>query len=67
MNKKLKFFIVDDDRVFVKLTTKYLEDANHHVAFNTSSISALDEIIHQKPAGVTPPLVKLSTWPIRPV
>lgn len=49
MGKKLNFFIVDDDRVFIKLTAKYLENANHHVAFDTSGVSALDEIIRQKP------------------
>jgi len=49
LNKKLKFFIVDDDRVFIKLITKLLEKANHHVASNTSGVDALDEINHQKP------------------
>jgi phosphoribosyl 1,2-cyclic phosphodiesterase/CheY-like chemotaxis protein len=49
MKQKLKFFIVDDDRIFIKLLTKFLEAEELSVSSNTSSISALPEIIEQKP------------------
>lgn len=49
MNQKLKFFIVDDDRIFIKLLTKFLKAEEQSVSSNTSSISALPEIIEQKP------------------
>ena len=49
MNQKLKFFIVDDDRIFIKLLTKFLEAEEQSVSSDTSSISALPEIIEQKP------------------
>lgn len=49
MNQKLKFFIVDDDRIFIKLLTRFLEAEEQSVSSNTSSISALPEIIEQKP------------------
>ena len=52
MNKKFKFFIVDDDRVFTQLMTKYLEAAGHHVSYDSSSMSALKKIIKQKPDGI---------------
>ncbi|MEA3279577.1 MAG: response regulator, partial [Thermodesulfobacteriota bacterium] len=49
MNKKYKFFIVDDDRIFIKVLVKFLEAEGQTVLFNESSVMALPEIIEQKP------------------
>ena len=49
MTGKYKFFLVDDDRIFIKLMTKHLETAGHKVSHETSSINALTKIIKQKP------------------
>lgn len=49
MDQKLKFFIVDDDRIFIKLLTKLLEKESYAVSHNTSSVNALPEIIEQVP------------------
>lgn len=49
MKKKFKFFIVDDDRIFIKLMSKFLEPLAQTVSSSTSSVSALPEIISQKP------------------
>jgi len=49
MNKKYKFFIVDDDRIFIKALVKFLEAEGQTVLFNESSVGALPEIIEQKP------------------
>lgn len=49
MEQKLKFFIVDDDRIFIKLLTKLLEKESYSVSHNTSSVNALPEIIEQVP------------------
>ena len=49
MSASYKFFIVDDDRVLIKLIARYLETAGHQVSYDTSSVSALEKIIKQKP------------------
>jgi len=49
MFKQQKFYIVDDDRFFIKLVSKYLEEEAHLVSGNTSSVRALPEIIKEKP------------------
>ncbi len=49
MNKNYKFFIVDDDRIFINVLVKFLEAEGHTVLLNTSSVGALPEIIEQKP------------------
>ena len=49
MNKKYKFFIVDDDRIFIKMLLRFLEAEGQTVLFNESSAGALPEIIEQKP------------------
>ena len=49
MVKPLKFFIVDDDRIHIKLLSKLLEKASNRVSHNTSSIKALPEIVRQAP------------------
>ncbi|MFC1567452.1 response regulator [Thermodesulfobacteriota bacterium] len=52
MEQKFKFFIVDDDRIFIKLLSKLLEKESYSVSHNTSSVNALPEIIEQVPDGV---------------
>jgi phosphoribosyl 1,2-cyclic phosphodiesterase/CheY-like chemotaxis protein len=49
MDKKLKFYIVDDDRIHIKLLSKFLEDRGHSVSHNTSSPKGLADIIEQVP------------------
>ena len=49
MSPPYKFFIADDDRILIKRVAKYLEDAGHQVSYDTSSVSALEKIIEQKP------------------
>lgn len=49
MAKTLQFFIVDDDQISIKLLSKILEKESHIVSHNTSSTSALTEIIEQVP------------------
>lgn len=49
MNKKYKFFIVGDDRIFIKTLVKFLKAEGQTVLFNDSSVVALPEIIEQKP------------------
>jgi len=49
VDRKYKFFIVDDDRIYLQLLSKLLEKESHEVRHNTSSINALPEIIEQKP------------------
>jgi len=49
MNKNYKFFIVDDDRIFINVLVKFLGAEGQTVLFNTSSVGALPEIIEQKP------------------
>lgn len=49
MDKKLKFFIVDDDPDIIKILAKFLKTEGFIVSHSTSSVSALPEIIQQKP------------------
>ncbi len=49
MDKKLKFFIVDDDPDIIKILAKFLETEGYIVSHSTSSVTALPEIIQQKP------------------
>jgi phosphoribosyl 1,2-cyclic phosphodiesterase/CheY-like chemotaxis protein len=49
MDKKVKYFIVDDDRIFIKLLTKYLESDALSVNSNTSSADAIQEILRIEP------------------
>jgi len=49
MNRKLKFFIVDDNPDFITLLTKILEKEGHTVSSNTSGVIALHDIVSQKP------------------
>jgi len=49
MKKKLKFFIVDDNKDFINLASKLLEAENHIIFSSDSSVNALSEIIEQKP------------------
>jgi phosphoribosyl 1,2-cyclic phosphodiesterase/CheY-like chemotaxis protein len=49
MDKKIKYFIVDDDRIFIKLLTKYLESDTLSIYSNTSSADAIQEILRIKP------------------
>lgn len=49
MDRKFKFFIVDDDRIHIQLLENLLEKASHTVSHNTSSIKALPEIVEQAP------------------
>jgi len=49
MAKKRKFFIVDDDRIFIKFLTKYLQSDTSVVSHSTSSSKALAQIIALKP------------------
>lgn len=46
---KLSFYVVDDDPGSVALVTRLLEEAGHEVRSATSSLTALAEIIVQKP------------------
>jgi len=49
MAKKREFFIVDDDRIFIKFLTKYLQSDTSVVAHTISSAKALNEILARKP------------------
>ena len=49
MSDKQTYFIVDDDRVFIKLLTKYLASESVTVESSTSSSDALHEIRKRKP------------------
>lgn len=49
MQKKLFFFIVDDDEVIKEQLTKLLTDAGHKVSSALSSSEALSQIIAQQP------------------
>jgi len=44
-----KIFIVDDDRIFIKLMSKFLTAENQVVEYCTSSTRALSEILIKKP------------------
>ena len=49
MAKKLTFFIVDDDRIFLKMMSRFLEPVARSVVLNSSSADAFPEIVDQKP------------------
>ena len=49
MDKAYKFFIVDDDRLFIKVMRKFLESEGQTVSSSSSSIDALPKIIEEKP------------------
>jgi len=49
MNKRLRFFIVDDDRNIVDVLTRFLKAEGHTVFSSTSSAHALQEAIDKKP------------------
>jgi len=49
MHEKRTYFIVDDDRVFIKFLTKYLASDLLTIASSTNSSSALQEIKRLKP------------------
>lgn len=49
MDKKHTFFIVDDDRLFIKVVTKFLEIEGQAVSSSSSSVNALQQIIEKKP------------------
>ena len=49
MNKRLKFFIVDDDRNIVEILSIFLEAEGHTVFSTTSSLKALPAIVEKKP------------------
>ena len=49
MEQQYSFFIVDDDRIFIKLISKFLEPLASRVSHTTSSAEALDQIIESKP------------------
>ena len=49
MNKKLKYFVVDVEQDFINLMIMLLEPEAQRVFYNTSSVSALSEIIARKP------------------
>jgi phosphoribosyl 1,2-cyclic phosphodiesterase/ActR/RegA family two-component response regulator len=47
--KPMRFYVVDDDPAMVKIMTTLIAQAGHSVKSNTSSLSALAEILVQKP------------------
>ena len=49
MSEKRTYFIVDDDRVFIKLLTRYLASDSVTIASRTTSSDALQEIKRLKP------------------
>ena len=49
MHEKRTYFIVDDDRIFIKFLTKYLASEFLTIASRTTSSGALQEIKHLKP------------------
>jgi phosphoribosyl 1,2-cyclic phosphodiesterase len=49
MHEKRTYFIVDDDRIFIKFLTKYLASDLLTIASSTTSSGALQEIIRLKP------------------
>jgi phosphoribosyl 1,2-cyclic phosphodiesterase/CheY-like chemotaxis protein len=49
MEKKPKFFIVDDDRIFLKMMSRFLEPIASRIGTNDSSVDALPEILDEKP------------------
>lgn len=49
MAPRYNFFIVDDDRIFIKLISKFLEPLALNISHTVSSNEALDKIIDSKP------------------
>jgi len=49
VKEHLDFYVVDDDRIAIKLMVRYLKSDSFTVFHNTSSISALEEIPKKKP------------------
>ncbi len=49
MKRKLNFFIVDDDRISIKLMARFIENAGHHVDHETSSMRAFSAIVERPP------------------
>ena len=49
MAPQYNFFIVDDDRVFIKLISKFLEPLARNISHTVSSPEALDKIVDSKP------------------
>jgi phosphoribosyl 1,2-cyclic phosphodiesterase/CheY-like chemotaxis protein len=49
MEPRYNFFIVDDDRIFIKLISKFLEPIARNISHTVSSAEALDRIIDVKP------------------
>jgi len=49
MDKEYTFFIVDDDRLFIKVVTKFLELEEQAVFSSSSSVDAVPQIIEKKP------------------
>lgn len=43
------FFIVDDDKIFIKLMVKFLTDKGQHVDYCSSSVRAMEEILDRQP------------------
>ncbi len=49
MEPRYNFFIVDDDRIFIKLISKFLEPLALNISHTVSSAEALEKIIDLKP------------------
>jgi len=49
MEPRYNFFIVDDDRIFIKLISKFLEPIALNVSHTVSSAEALDKIVDSRP------------------
>lgn len=49
MDKKLSFFIVDDDPICIKLYSRTLEKGGHHITAMSSAEKAIDEIKRVQP------------------
>ena len=49
MAPQYNFFIVDDDRIFIKLISKFLEPLARKISHTVSSAEALEKIIENKP------------------
>ena len=49
MNQKLKFFIVDDDRIFIKLVTKFLEAEGYRVLLAPNGSMGLAQANREQP------------------
>ncbi len=49
MEPQYNFFIVDDDRIFIKLISKFLEPIARNVSHTVSSVEALEKIVDSRP------------------